>query len=277
MNFSDRLSNGWTIAMNSFKVLKEHKQLIIFPILSGFAILLVMGSFATVLLSQAGWDPENLSFEGTPLYYLFVFGFYLLNYFIVVFFNMALIHCTRLYFRGEEVSVRAGLQFSMSRLGAIFSWAFFAATIGLLLKTIQDNVGWLGKILIGIIGVVWSIATFFVVPIIAYENVGPLDAFKRSSKLMKEKWGESLSANFSFVLIQILGMIVVGVPLYLIGAAFNPILGFVLAAVGVFIMISVISAAQTIFVSAIYHNINGDPVKHFNQQMVDQLFAKKEK
>jgi hypothetical protein len=275
MNFFDRLSNGWNIAMNSFKVLKEHKQLIIFPILSGFSILLVMGSFAMVLLSQAGWDPDNLSFEGTPLYYVLVFGFYLLNYFVVVFFNMALIHCTRLYFRGEEVSVRAGLQFSMSRLGAIFSWAFFAATIGLLLKTIQDNAGWLGKILITLIGVAWSIATFFVVPIIAYENAGPLDAFKRSTQLMKEKWGESLGANFSLGLIQLVGMIIVGLPLYLVGAAFNPVIGIVLAVIGVFIVISVISAAQTIFVSAIYHNITGDPVKHFNQQMVDQLFTNK--
>jgi len=50
---------------------------------------------------------------------------------------MALIHCTRMYFKGEEVSVKAGLQFSLSRIGAIFSWAVFAATVGLILKTIR--------------------------------------------------------------------------------------------------------------------------------------------
>jgi hypothetical protein len=277
MNFFDRLSNGWTIAMNSFKVLKENKQLIIFPILSGFAILLVMASFFTASLASAGWDIENMHIEekGTPVYYLILFGFYIVNYFIVVFFNMALIHCTRLYFRGEEVTIRKGLQFSMSRIRSIFAWAFFAATIGLLLKTIQENVGTLGKIITGIVGVVWSIATFFVVPVIAYENAGPLEAFKRSSSLMKQKWGESLGANFSFGLIQLLGMIVIGAPLYFIGAIFNPIAGIALAIVGVFVVISIISAAQTIFVSAVYHNITGDPVKHFNQQMVDQLFDKK--
>lgn len=277
MSFFDRLSNGWKIAMNSFKVLKENKQLIIFPILSGFSILLLMASFFTAALASAGWDIDNLGVEqqGTPIYYLIVFAFYIINYFIVVFFNMALIHCTRLYFQGEEVTIRKGMMFSFSRIRSIFAWAFFAATIGLLLRTIQENVGTLGKIITGIIGIVWSVATFFVVPIIAYENAGPIEAFKKSSAMMKEKWGESLGANFSFALIQFLAVIIAGLPLFFLGAAFNPIVGMALAIVGVFTVVSIISAAQTIFVSAVYHNINGDPVKHFNQQMVDQLFDKK--
>jgi len=278
MNFFDRLSTGWTIARSSFKVLKSKKDLIIFPILSGISILLVVGSFFFVAFGNQGWDPENnIEQFNTPGYYLVILLFYVVNYFIVVFFNMALIHCTRLYFRGEEVTIRAGLQFSMSRIGIIFSWAFFAATIGLLLRVIQENVGWVGKIITGLVGVVWSIATFFVVPVIAYEKVGPVEAVKRSSKLMKEKWGESLGANFSFGLIQLIGMIVVGLPLFFIGNLINPIAGIALAIVGVFIVFSIISAAQMIFISAIYHNINGDIVKHFDQQMVDGLFEKKEK
>ncbi len=278
MNFFDRLSAGWTIAMSSFKVLKEKKELIIFPIFSGIAILLVVASFFFAFLSKEGWNPENnIDQFNTPLYYFLLLVFYVVNYFIVVFFNMALIHCTRLYFRGEEVSVRAGLQFSMSRIGVIFSWAFFAATIGLLLRVIQENVGWVGKIITGLVGVVWSIATFFVVPVIAYEKLGPLEAVKRSSQLMKQKWGESLAGNFSFGLIQFLGMMIVGLPLFFLGNLIHPIGGVALAIVGVFIVFSIISAAQMIFISAIYHNINGDIIKHFDQQMVDGLFAKKEK
>lgn len=277
MRFFDRLSNGWTIAMNSFKVLKENKQLIIFPILSGMAILLIMASFFTVFLAAAGWDVDNMGSDDnvTPANVLLVFAFYVVNYFIVIFFNVALVHCTRLYFHGEEVTIRKGIQFAISRIGAIFSWAFVAATAGLILRAIQENSGTVGKIITGIIGVVWSIATFFVVPIIAYENVGPFDAIKRSSSLMKEKWGESLAANFSFGLIQFLGVLLVGLPLYFIGALISPIAGIALAIVGVFSIIAIISATQTIFISAVYHNVTGDPVKHFNQQMVDQLFDRK--
>ncbi len=90
-----------------------------------------------------------------------MFAYYIVNYFIVVFFNMALIHCTSLYFKGEEPSIRKGIGFSVSRIGVIFSWAVLAGSVGALLKIIQKNVGSRGKIITGLIGVVWSVATFF--------------------------------------------------------------------------------------------------------------------
>ena len=275
MSFFDRLSNGWTLAINSFKVLKENKQLIIFPVLSGISLVLIMGSFVLVFLGVNGWSDENVEDPGTVGNYLSLFLFYLVNYFIVVFFNMGLIHCTRLYFRGEEVSINAGLRFSLSRIGTIFSWAVFAATVGTILRIIQEESGFIGKIITGIIGIVWNIATFFVVPVIAYEDLGPIAAFKRSSQLMKQKWGESLGATFSFGLIQFLAMIVLVIPLFFIGNMIHPIGGIALALMGVFIIATIFSAAQTIFVSAVYHNINDEPVKHFNQQMIDGLFQKK--
>ena len=276
MSFFDRLSNGWKISINSFKVLKENKQLILFPILSGISLLVVMGSFATVILAAAGWNPDNITeSNNTVTSYLLLLVFYVVNYFIMVFFNMALIHCTRLYFQGEEVSIEKGLRFSLSRIGVIFSWALFAGTVGTILKIIQEESGWIGKIITGILGIVWSIATFFVVPIIAYENLGPIAAFKRSAQLMKQKWGESLGATFSFGLIHFISYIIIGVPLFFLGAIIHPWAGIALAVLGMFIVAAVLSAAQTIFVSAVYHNINGDPVKHYDQQMVERLFEKK--
>ena len=275
MSFFERLSNGWTLAMNSFKVLKENKHLIIFPLLSGISLVLVMGSFVLVFLGINGWPDENAEDPRTLGNYLFMFLFYLVNYFVVVFFNMALIHCTRLYFRGEEVSVNAGLRFSLNRIGSIFSWAVFAATIGTILRIIQEESGFIGKIITGIIGIVWSIATFFVVPIIAYEDLGPIAAFKRSSQLMRQKWGESLGATFSFGLIQFIAMIILMIPCFIIGSLVGPFLGVALALMGAFIISAIFSAAQTIFVSAVYHNITDEPVKHFNQQMIDGLFQKK--
>lgn len=278
MALGDRISNGWKIAMSSFQVLKEKKELIIFPILSGIATSLVLASFVVAVLTKSDWDPENnLQDFNTPLYYALLLGFYLVNYFIIIFFNMALIHCTRLYFEGEEVSLRAGLQFSVSRIRAIFSWAFFSATIGLLLRAIQENVGTIGKIITGLVGVVWSIATFFVVPVIAYENVGTLEAIKRSTRIMKEKWGESLTGNFSLGLIQLLAFIVIGVPLYFLGSIFSPLAGIIFAVAGIFIVTAILSAAQTIFISAVYHNINGNITRHFDQVMVDELFTQKKK
>jgi uncharacterized membrane protein len=92
---------------------------------------------------------------------------------------------------------------------------------------------------------------------------------------MKQKWGESLGANFSFGLIQFLAMIVLIIPCFIIGSTINLYLGVALGLMGAFIISAIFSAAQTIFVSAVYHNINDEPTKHFNQQMIDGLFQKK--
>jgi len=274
MNLSTRFSNGWTIAKNSFKVLRENRQLIVFPILSGISIILIVASFFTVALGFAGWNVDNMRDLGTVGSYVVLFIFYIINYFVIVFFNMALVHCTSLYFKGEEVTIRKGIDFSMSRIGSILAWAVFAGTIGAVLKIIQENVGALGKIITGIIGVVWSIATFFVVPVIAYENLGPIGAFKKSANLMKEKWGERIGAGFSFFLIEFVALLAIATVGFLL-ASINIILGVAIAVIGILLLLTVISAVKTIFISAVYHNIQGDPVELYNQQFIDNLFETK--
>jgi hypothetical protein len=275
MSFFERLSNGWKISMYSFSVLKENKSLIIFPILSAISMILIFGSVITGVLASNEWNVSNFDVQNKTLGYIFVFLFYLVNYFIVVFFNMALIHCTHLYFTGQKPTVSDGLRFSVSRIGAIFSWSVLAAIVGTVLRIIQENVGSIGKIITGLIGIAWNIAAFFVVPVIAYENLGPVDALKRSAKMMKEKWGESLGATFSFGLIHFLAVLVVGGGLFVIGAFINVILGIILAVLGILILAAIFSAAQTVFVSAVYHNITGDPVQNFNEAFADNLFVSK--
>ena len=275
MNFFDRLSNGWRITQNSFAILKQNKQLIIFPILSSISLVLVIGVFVLGIFASAGWDIELIQTENPVLNYLLLFAFYFVNYFIVVFFNMALIHCSKLYFNGEEATVSAGLKFSMSRVGAIFSWALFAATVGTILKVIQENSGIIGKIITGVIGIVWGVTTFFVVPVIAYENHGPISAFKRSAQLMKEKWGESLASTFSLGLIQTIVLLLLAIPVVLIGMYINFYAALFLGVLAGFLSFAIFSAAETLFISSIYHNITGKLDDHFDQQLVDSLFAKK--
>lgn len=271
----NRIRNGWQITVNSFKILKANQQLIIFPILSGVSIILIMASFVTAAFAASGWQFPDIDVNNTVTRYLVIFAFYVVNYFIVVFFNTALIHCTHLYFKGEEVTVRKGLQFSAGRIGAIFTWALFAGTVGFILKIIQENSGIIGKIITGIIGIVWSIATFFVLPVIAYENAGPVDAVKRSTQMMKEKWGETLTSRFSFGLIQLAALAIVAIPCFILAVLVHPLAGIGLGIIGLFAVIAVMSAAQTIFVSAVYHNVTDEPVAYFDNQLIDDLFQPK--
>jgi hypothetical protein len=269
------MSNGWKIFLDSFAVLKENRQLILFPILSGLSMILVVASFVLIMLSAAGWDWDGIRDQGTVANYALTFVYYLVNYFIITFFNTALVHCTHLYYSGQKPTLGDGIRFSMSRIGVILSWAIFAATVGTILRAISDKLGWLGKLLIGLIGLAWNVATFFVVPVIAYENLGPVGAFKRSAQMMRSKWGESLGATFSFGLIYLVGMMALGILFAVLSVTIHPLVGFIVAMIGFLILVSVMSATRMIFISAVYHNIQGNPVKHFNQQIADNLFIKK--
>jgi hypothetical protein len=274
MSFYTKLSNGWKLAKMSLQVLKENKQLIVFPILAGASFLLIIGSFIVGTMSVAGWNIDNIDTPDTALQYGLIFGFYLVNYFIIVFFNVALTHCTRLYFRGEEVTIRAGLLFSFSRIGAILSWALFAATVGTILKAIQENFGFLGKILGGLLGIVWTVTTFFVVPIIAYENVGPLAAYKRSAQMMKQKWGESIAASFSFGALQVVAFFVIVIPMLVLATVIDPMIPGIIAVVALLLIVAVVNACQSIFISAVYHNQEELPSGYFGGDVLEHLFVK---
>jgi hypothetical protein len=161
MGFLDRLSNGWKLSMSSFAVIKKHKQLLIFPVLSGASLLLLFASYLAILLLPNDGNFSAVIAERDIVTYIGLFVFYLINYFIVVFFNMGLIHCARIYFQGGVPKVSDGINFSLSRVGDILAWSAMAATVGLIFRLLEENLGKIGQIIAALAGVAWSI-TFFV-------------------------------------------------------------------------------------------------------------------
>ena len=274
MRFFERLSNGWRLGKISLLTIRENPSLIVFPFISGISLILVTLSFfgsgylafGEEILAIA--DDEIAANSLDAILYVMVFLFYLLNYFIIVFFNVGLVHCARRILEGHETTVREGINYATTRVGSILSWAILAATVGMILKAIQENSGTFGQIISGIIGMVWGIATFFVVPIIAYEDVNPIEAVKRSGQIMKDKWGESIGANFSFGLFSLLGTLLVALPAgFLIGAIIHPVAG-VVTGVMIFILIQMsVSAANMVFLAAAYQHVNDQPTGYFESDI----------
>ncbi len=283
MKIFDRLSNGWKLGKMSLETIKDNPSLMLFPVVSGAALTLIVISFlggGYFLFADSLMEGVNMGVEseGTMDIIMYVAGFlfYLVNYFIIVFFNVGLVYCARHILEGEETSFAEGISYAMTRTQTILAWAALAATVGMIIKTIQERSGSLGQILAGIIGIVWSVATFFVVPIIAYEDVNPIEAVKRSGQIMKDKWGESIGSNFSFGLFTLLGIILVALPLgFLFGALIHPVAG---VAVGIlaFLFVNVaVSAGKMVFLTAVYQHVNGEPVGRFEADTLDGIFIRK--
>jgi len=273
------MGNGWRLGMTSIKIIKENKSLLLFPVLSSAALITVVLTFVGGAFAVFGTDFELMIDEllGTNqiVAYATLFIFYLISYFIIVFFNVALVHCARLIFEGEKPSIKEGLAFSGSRVGTILSWAFLSATVGVILQAIEERLGFIGQIVVGLIGAVWSIATFFVVPILAYEEVDPIEALKRSGKLMKEKWGEAIGANFSFGVFFILGYLIIIVATVAL-FSIHPILGIVSGVLSALLLHTVVAAAKTVFIAATYNHMMNRPAGRFDEvDVLDGVFAKK--
>jgi len=92
--------------------------------------------------------------------------FYVVAYFITLFFNTALVGAAMIRMDGGNPSLGDGLRIAWERKGRIFGYACIAATVGLLLRSLEEKVGWLGRLVVKLIGVGWALATFLVVPVL---------------------------------------------------------------------------------------------------------------
>jgi len=260
----ERISYTFDMMRSSWEVLKAEKQLMLFPLISGVCCVLVLLSFGLPMMAN-GFPTQEQLHQSPVLYYGLLFLFYFLNYFIVIFFNSAVIACAVLRMRGGEPTLSTGLNAAISRLPQIVGWALVAATVGLILRGLENLArkrgNFVGQIVAGLIGMAWSVVTFLVVPILVVEKKGPFEAVKESAALLRKTWGEQLVGSFSFGLVFLLlmlpGFIPVFVGLTILSEALKSSmpLGVFLIAVGAIYLIGlavVQSTLQTIFQAALY-------------------------
>ena len=286
-------SNGWQLVRQSWRVLKLDKELLVFPLLSGVACLLVTVSFAVPLLAlvessevaeehveQAeAMGPEQVD-AASVLYYAGALAYYVANYFVIVFFNSALIACAIIRFKGGDPTLKDGFSAAFSRLPQIFCWALVAGTVGLLLRVVESKSDRVGRIITSLLGMAWSAVTYFVVPVIVVEKLGPLAAGQRSLQILRKTWGQSLTANFGIGcivgLLMILAVIPVVVGLALTVGGSAPVgIPVLIAGLFMLLMISLVSSAlNSIVLGALYlYAAEGQVPDQFDDQMFQGAFG----
>jgi hypothetical protein len=267
----DRISNGMAIARSSWGVLVRDKHLIVFPIVSGILFVLVLASFIVPLATLVDWakfDQQMKANNNQPPVWIYAvsFAFYFCTYFVIIFCNSALISCAMLRFNGEEPSVGDGFRMAMARLPQIFAWALVSATVGVVLKVIENAHEKIGYYVAMILGTAWSVMTYFVVPVLVVEKTGPIEAVSRSINLLKRTWGEALvgklGLNFFMFLLAIPIVVILFVGIYVLASGQAP-LGAALIVMGVLGLLlhsAIASALHTILLAALYQYAAEDRV-----------------
>ena len=209
----EKLSRSWEFAKISYGIIWDFKQLVIFPVLSTIAAILVSASFllplwGTGTLEQwSQFMDDEQAGAGNVAMYVTAFCFYFCNYFVIVFFNAALTACAMKVIAGEAPTIGYGLSAASRRLPQIIGWALLSAVVGVVLKAIENAHEKAGQIVAALLGMAWTIMTYFVVPVIVMDGVGPIEAFKRSAGTLKKTWGEALVGHFSLGLLSFLLML----------------------------------------------------------------------
>ena len=279
-----RFGRSWSLVKASASVLNQDKELLLFPLISTASLLLVMGCFALPVVGLAAVDGITRPDGSTsPLAYALAFLFYVTQYFVIFFFNTALVGAALMRLDGGQPTFKDGLRIASSKFGTILGYAIIAATVGMILRAIQERVGIIGKIVVGIIGIGWSLATYLVVPVLAARDVGPIEAVKESATLLKETWGENIigqaGIGLAFGLILML-VLFAGIALVILSIATHSVAVIVMAiviavlALGVTVLIQ--SALAGIYAAALYrYATTGEASVGFTGETMKLAFAPK--
>jgi hypothetical protein len=196
----ERFQRSWDLVNACMGILQEDKSLLLFPLMSGIAMLVILVSFAVPvypLVHAISRSEHSLN----ALAYVGLFVFYWVQFTIVTFFNTALVEVAMDRLDGREATTGEGLRRAWERLPIILAYAAIGATVGTLLRFIGERVGIVGKIVVGLVGFAWTVATSLAVPVLAAEDVGPIEAIQRSVELVKKAWGEDLIGNIGIGLV----------------------------------------------------------------------------
>lgn len=277
-----KFSNSWALVKASAAVLRADKELMVFPAISAALSVLVLITFAvpSVLagLFDAGAD------SGVPVAgYVVGFLFYVVQYFVIFFCNTALVGAALIRLRGGDPTVADGFRIASSRLGPIMGYALIAATVGMILRSLSERSGVLGKIVISLVGLAWNLATFLVVPVLAAENVGPIEAVKRSGAYLRKTWGEQIVGNAGMGAVfgvMTFGSILLGLILFIAAALTESTALMALVGVGLVVTLvglALISATLGgIYAAALYrYASDGDVGTFFSPDMVKGAFQRK--
>ena len=286
-----KLQRSWDIFLKSLKLIMAEKKLLIFPLISAFAMIVLIALIITGLLTWAllTGDPEAVE-SGTGTEILEIAVFFVLYLVTMLVSNLCMAAFFSEIFRGlngDSVEVTRGIRKAFSRFKAIFMWSLLASTVGVLLQMLERRAGVIGTIVIKLAGVVWAVASCFAIPAIVRnrELNNPFQALKYSAGAIKRTWGESLIgfvginmisgiAVFLFILLMIAGGVI---GFFAESAICWILLAFMAGSllIALILFSYLVNVAQAIYRAALYQYAEGEMVPLFTQEELAGAFRAK--
>jgi hypothetical protein len=295
-----KFGRSWVLVKSSLWIINRNKQLLVFPIVTFLCTMMIVlfflgppilrptgYSYASAqhwqAIGQSLFTHQGSSQNGfTPFAVGYLAFLYLVSMFVATFFNVAFYHQILAALSGQAVSVGARLKFASTRLKAILMWTLFAGVVGLIIKAIEQRLELVGRIIARLLGIAWSVASVFVIPIIVRDeqSANPLEMLRKSSMILKRTWGEALigyaGLGFANLLILLATLVCLGGAVAA-SIALNTFWILAFAAAGWFVALFawsyLTSVASQVYKGALYlYAAEGIVAEPYNQEMLDQAW-----
>lgn len=305
MRLFDTLGRSWRLFKSSAAVIRLYPKLLVFPALTAvFTGLIVLFFAAPIIFYPTGqslfhaehwtilahklFKPETAN-PGTyvPTGWLSGYGvlMYLVSMFMATFTNVAFSSQIIAALNGEPVSIRRGFLLAGKRVRSILVWSLFAGVVGLIIRKIEERMGFIGRIVVGLIGVAWSIASVFAIPVIIREEptANPVKILTKSAGTIKRTWGEMLTGFVGLHgcngLVVLSTIVVVAAAAFLATALSNY---WMLVPIGAAWVLAVLaysyfaSVASQVYLCAVYiYASEGVVPEPYDQEMMDRAWKVK--
>jgi hypothetical protein len=207
-----RVRTGWRLARASWSVLRADSSLAIYP-----AVAIIVAVLAFWVVAGAGIAVGQAVSVPLLTVAFLVAAIYAAVY-VVVFFNVALAGAAQRSIDGRDTGLREGLEVARARRGVVARWALLQVALGMLLSFIgallnDSGARTASSLVAGTASFAWSVATVFVIPVLALEGLGPRDAITRSMDLIRSRWGEAIVGRtglggivFLFAVLPVIGL-----------------------------------------------------------------------
>jgi hypothetical protein len=279
-----RFSRSLELARASWSVVRADKELLLLPVMSVISLVVILGSLVAPFAALGGFRPGAGTVDPGTGSTLAALAFYMVAYSITLFFNTALVGAAMMRMDGGNPRLSDGLRIAWERKGRILGYACIAATVGLLLRSLEQRVGWVGRLVVKLIGVGWALATFLVVPVLVTRDLGPVEAVKESAELLKRSWGENLIGNvglgFVFAVAYFGLAIATFFAFVLTAQSGRPLLitAVILLGIVAFLAVSALHATmQGVYSAALYRYATDQttPLPGFGPDLLQSAFAPK--
>jgi hypothetical protein len=276
------IGNTWQITKLSWKVLQLDRELIFFPIMGTIGAIIVGAVAAGVFAGTGTFDrlgsAGDAEFNIVDL--IIALAAYFGGLYMVIFFNAALVAAARERLEGGDPNVMSGIRAVRGMWLAILGWTIITGTVGLILQALQSMarenshgvMRIVAIILVSLLQTAWAYITFFVIPVLVVERIGPISAIRRSGGLLRQSWGEQLTASFSFFIIYILALLIVAIPVVVL-AFIAPVAAIIVGVILGGIALASVAAMEGIFKAALYEWVSeGKGSEWFDRQLLSNAY-----